>query len=242
MIKSPLKNYLFWLKLAGAAILIVLGVWIIFDKTLGAKLVVGFTGALIIIFAVVRVVPLIRTLKAKQSKYLCTLEVLINLLIGAFVFYGAVAINKDSNGFVAKFVSNYYIFLLGAVFYLRGLFYFTCCIMYKEETDKAKFWSHILVLTLGAVCFTLKDFEISTLSIIIAIIALASSAYLIFDGGKNYNNYRRQIKTAREDKEVNKKASIEVPGVDETKEIIIETPVNPTIQDPIQDEERPYIS
>lgn len=199
---NPLHGAKFWLFAIGAALLLVLGIWILIDRSsFGASLAVAFTGIVILIFAIVRIIPLIKARKTGLAKFLTTLEILINIILGVFLIYGSTAVRDNNN--LGNFINEYYKFFLGFVFYAKAIFYFINSSLLKEETNKLEFWLHILIITLAVVIFA-TDFDATGLALLIAILALICAAFFILMSGGSYYNYRKTInktKVIKEDKE-----------------------------------------
>lgn len=217
--KNPLKSYKFWIEAISAAILLAVGLVGIINKEFLVPLVVLITGIAILIFAVIRFIPLMKTLKTNRSRVLSFFELAVNLVVGVILFYGSILIFKDSNaesGF-AYFAKKYYRFFLGGVLYLRGLCYFICTVLFKEETDQIKFWTHIAFITLGVVVCTVDSITPQILAFIVAIFALLGSAMLIVDAGFNYGKYRKAIKTKREKEKAKDNKAI-APGIEKPSE------------------------
>ncbi len=246
--KNPIKRYYFWLKILAAALLLALGMWIIFDSALGDRLVLAFTSLVIVIFAVIRVIPLLKTLKSGKSKSISMLEILVNLAIGVLMFYGAVVSAKDGKeNEISTFAVKYYNFLVGGILYLRGLVYFMVSILYKEESDKTKFWGHVVILTLGVICVGLNKNLASQMSLAIAIIALICGAALVVEGGFSYGKYRKYVQQTREVNEVKTIVDEEIdkaPTKGKKKDKKIEEPAknDQPKNDPASDSDRPYVA
>lgn len=247
-LKNPIKTYGWWLKIIGAALLLVLGLWICFDRALGETIVVGFTGAVVVIYALIRIIPLIKTLKSKRSVAINIIEMVFDFIVGILLFVAAIMIQKDSENWFAEFMGNYYKYFLGAVLYLRGVTFFVETVLYKEQTDRYKFWIHIACMTLGCIVVALDGFNAAKLALVIAILSLICAAAFMVDGGFHYFKYRNKIKEEREEKTKDK--GLEAPGVDKPKEEDI-TPEDKkdidivptdTIIDKDKPEDRPYVN
>lgn len=212
VLTNPIHGVKFWLFAIGAALLIVLGIWILVDRAgFGASLAVAFTGIVIIIFALVRIIPLVRSRKTALGKFVILIEILINFLLGIFLIYGATQISKETD--FGNFINTYYRFFLGFVFYAKAVFYFINSSLLKEETSKLEFWLHILIITLAVVIFA-TDFDATKLALLIAILSLICAVFLVGMSGGSYYNYRKTIgkkpnKAKEEKKEENNEASEE---------------------------------
>ncbi len=234
--KNPFKTYGFWAKILAAALLITLGVWLIIDVSTGEKfatfIVLMFTGLVAGVFAIIRMIPLMRTLKTGRGRLTCIVEIAIHLALSvAMIFAAIVKISNEESRF-ADFVYKYYRFVIAVFFYTRVVSYFMCTVLFKEETDKIKFWVHIGLLTLTCIICAVA-FEGKTIAWIIAVIALACSITLIVEGGMGYNRYRKTIAKEREEiKEEKKEEILEMPA-EESDPLIIPSIDEPAEQDQI---------
>ena len=205
--KNPFKSYGFWAKILAAALLITLGIWLIIDVSTGEKfatfIVLMFTGLVAGVFAVIRLIPLIRTLKTGRGRITCIVEIAIHLALSVAMIFAAVVKISKENSELADFVYKYYRFFIAVFFYTRVVSYFMCVVLFKEETDKIKFWVHIGLLSLTCLICAVS-FEGRTI------------AWIIVEGGMGYNRYRKAI---AKDRETKRKESIveeplEMPGED----------------------------
>lgn len=225
-ITNPAKGIKFWAIVAGAAALIVLGVWIIADRNLGTTMAIGVTGAVVVIFGIARIIPLIRTQISGSAKLTVVIEIIMDILLGAFLFFAAVQLQRDPESGLGKFVDSYYRFFLGFVLYAKGVFYFIITSLLNEKTTKFEFWMHILIMTLGVVIFAI-DFDASRLALVIAIICLLASLVLIAVSGSSYYNYRKSIHKPTE-----KTKNTQDEIAKEEEETILDIP---------QDDDRPVV-
>ncbi len=223
--KNPIKSYSFWTKIIAAALLITLGIWLLIDVNTGEKfatfIVLMFTGLVAGIYAIIRTIPLIRTLKTGLGRLTCIIEIIIHVGLSiAMVFAAITKISNDESVF-ADFVYKYYRFVIAFFFYSRVISYFICTVLCKEETDKIKFWVHIGLLTITCILCAIQ-FEGKTIAWIISIIALCCSAFLIVEGGSSYNRYRKEIAKDREiKKEEQEKVSDDVLDMPSEDDLII---------------------
>ena len=201
--RNPIKTYSFWVKIFAAAILITLGVWLIIDVASGEKLatflVLMFTGLVAGIFALIRVIPLLRTLKTGLGRLTCIIEMAIHIGLAVGMIFAAIAKVSSEESKFADFVYQYYRFVIAFFLYTSIVSYFICTVLCKEETDKVKFWVNIGLLTLTCVICAI-EFKGKTIAWIIAVVALLCSLVLIGEGGIGYNRYRKAIAKDREEK------------------------------------------
>ena len=219
--KNPFKTYSFWIKIFAAALLITLGIWLIIDVNTGEKfatfIVLMFTGLVAGVFAIIRAIPLMRTLKTGKGRLTCIIEIAIHIgLAVGMIFAAVIKIGNEESEF-ADFVYKYYRFVIAFFLYTRVVSYFVCTVLCKEETDKIKFWVHIGLLTLTCVICAIA-FKGRTIAWIIAVLALCCSAFLIVEGGMGYNRYRKTISKEREEKkqeQASEDEGIEAPADEE---------------------------
>lgn len=212
--KNPIKSYQFWFKIIGAALLLVLGIWLLIDNTSAKFLVLMFTGIIAGAFALIRIIPLIRTLKSGRSKIVCLVEIILHLALAVYLIFAALSIKSDPEAKFSKFNDENYRFFIAFFFYSRAVAYFICTVLYKEETDKTKFWVHIVLITVAAVLCALTDITSQAIAISIAVIAFLCSLGLMTEGAVGYGRYRKQIVKERNDQkqeEVVEETTIEAP-------------------------------
>lgn len=223
---NPVKNYKFWIKIISAALLIALGFWIIFDDSVAKLLVLLITGLVIGIFSIIRTIPLLRTLKTKRSKLYSFLEIVIDLILAVYLIYSSFKMTSEPEGSFSKFNDQYYRFFIAFFFYFRAVMYFICTVLFKEETDKTKFWAHIILITLACFICALDNITANNIAITIAVIAFIASLGLIIEGASGYGRYRKMVVKQREQqKEKEEKAEdiVEVPTNEEIIPIIDES-------------------
>ncbi len=209
---NPLQGVNFWLLCCACALLVVMGIWIIVDtyvgdNTLGPRLVMGFTGFVICVFAVIRVVPLVRTQKSTNSKMVILTEIILDIVVGAFLFYGAFSIEAGKESAISDFCNKYYNYLVGGVLYLKGVFYFITTSLLNEVTNKKEFWLHVLIMSIGVIICSFKNLNAGALGLFIAIISLLSGVAAGGAAGGSYFKYRKNVvlpKKAEKEKQENK--------------------------------------
>lgn len=226
--KNPIKSYAFWVKVLAAALLITLGIWLIIDINTGEKfatfIVLMFTGLIAGIFAVIRAIPLMRTLKTGKARLVCIIEIAVHIGLSVAMIFAAIMKfqeKEDDSGF-ANFVYKYYRFVIAFYLYTRIVSYFVCTVLCKEETNKIQFWVHIGILTLTCVVCAIQV-QGKTIAWIISVIALCCSLFLIVEGGMGYNRYRKALAMDREEKKKEKEEVSEEDQApkDEEQEFII---------------------
>lgn len=215
--RNPIKTYQFWLKIIACALLIVFGLWILLDKDTAKAIVLVFTGLVSVLFGVIRFIPLIKTLKNGKSKVVSVVEIVLDLAVGAYLIFAGWKLTINPSSAFSKFNDSYYRFFIAFILYLRAVIYFMCTVLYKEETDKIKFWSHIILITVACLVCSLNDVTTDSIAIGIAVIAFIISLGLAVDGGVGYSRYRKMIFKQRNEQETieEENEEIEVPINDE---------------------------
>ena len=230
MSKNPLKTYNFWFKIIAAALLIAFGLWIIFDPEMATFMVLMFTGLVAGIFAIIRFIPLMKTLKTGRARLVTIGEILIHLGVAAALVYGAInklTATEEEMSWIAKFIIGNYRFIIAFFFVTRVISYLWCTVLLGEKTDKSKFWIHILLIVLACVMCSLTNVKAQTIAIVIAIIALLCAAGLIIDGAVGYGRYRKSL-VKKDEKKKEEEKSEEISKDAPTDQIIIPVVDEPT--------------
>lgn len=240
--KNPLHSYKFWFKIFGAVLLIILGFFLLFRQSDAQIIVLMFTGGVFSLYAVMRVVPLMRTMERGWSRVLCFIEVLFDLAVGILLITLSVQqFGDEQTGMVKYFVEHYNI-LIGVVLWLRGFVYFTTTILFGEKTDRVQFFVHIAVITFGAFLLGVK-IDAKYIAIAIAIISFVCGVAIGGEGFYDYGKYRKRVKEIREKKEPAKEKTKgkEAPSKKKKKEKYDEPKRDvPPVTD--EDNDRPYVS
>lgn len=219
--------YKFIFKLIGCAILITFGIliWVNSKDAIGAIYLV--TGIVCAVAALIRIIPLLRTLKTHRARLISLIEIVFHFLIGVYLLAAAfahwdavkdVANLEELKGFT-KFNLKAYQYILVIIFFTRSFCYYWVTIRFNEETDKIRFWLHTVINALAVV---LAAIELTPENIVWTLIILAFACALVIGGesGTGYYRYRKSIKAAREkQKEAEKAPEIEAPAKDENVEI-----------------------
>lgn len=243
MVKNPLKNYTFWFKLFGGVVLLAFAI-IMFvsnlkdkETSLASKIVVGVTGGIVLIFALYRLFPLFKTVEKTGTKWLCVLEILVDVIAGALLITGGFNF-KDEEAKYTNFVISNYRYFLGAVLYLRGLVYFITSIIFGEKSDGKQFIANLVAITFGVAVVCLEKFNAYELSWAMIVMSVISGGYLVGEGGYHYINYRNQFKENRDSKNKTKETADEaLDGIGEkSKDNVAEKDVEVNILNNTEDE------
>lgn len=217
---KPKFGYGWLIKWILAAILIAAGILI---KIYDVEVVYATTGIAIVIFSLVRVVPLMKTLKKEVLRTINLIEIIFDTIMGGLMIF-VVFSGKSTDAFWI----GLYGYLIAVFFYVRGFIYFTSMYFFGEKTEPMKFWFHMVCITLGSVLAVLAIMNINimhTLGWIVLFIAVAGGLYLVWDGFGGYRKYREVSKALNEEKrraEAEKQPivdkPVEQPKVEEPKE------------------------
>lgn len=231
--------YKFIVKIIVFAILVTFGILMLIFKENAVGTIYLLTGIIAIFAAIIRIIPLLKTLKTSNAKIISLVEISIHIVIGiylvavAFYHWNVIEENQkleDLTGF-AKFNLQAFRFIVVALFFTRVVSYFWVVTLYDEKTDKFKFWLHIIILTISLL---LAAIELDPQKIVYTLVLLAFGSALVIgmEAGTGYFRYRKEVssKKPKEDKKKDK-AFIKTPGKDDSKDI---NDINPDII-PIED-------
>jgi hypothetical protein len=195
-------GYGWLLKLILAAILLGVGIYMVFAD----QVVYTITGIAIVVYSLVRVVPLLKTLEKEVLRTINLIEIIFDVILGGVMIYAG--ITKPGTTSWDTWLAIYK-YMLAFFFYARGLIFFSSVAFFEEKTEVPKFWFHIVAITLGPVILLWQNFSPSTLGWIFLFISVAGSAYLGVDGYGGYKKYREYSKSINTKKEVQKDSKIE---------------------------------
>jgi len=205
------------LKWLLAAILLAAGILM---KIYQSDVVYATTGIAVVLFSILRVVPLMKTLKKEVLRTINLIEIIFEFIMGGIMIFVVFSGNSSDIFWVTMCGYLLTFFLLA-----RGIIYFVSLYYFGEKSESMKFWVHLLFVGLGPVILTLtilnKDI-ISTLGWVILLLAIGGGAYLGYDGYGGYRKYRETSKKLNTEKQPVKEAPVEKetpkPVVDEVKE------------------------
>ncbi len=193
-VQKVFVNYNWFIKLIGAALLIALALilWLVDVE----PLIQSFVGILIGVYAIVRLVPFVRTQRSDLIKTINIIEITLNVLIAAFLIISAFTLDE---GLGAAFG-----YIIAFVLIARGMVHFYGLSEGSEKGDHITYFFHIATLVVGTV-IAVYGFEVTQLIILFIILALMASAYIGFEGYRGFSMYR-------------KRKQLEEPARDEAKE------------------------
>ena len=225
VIVKKFNMYKFIVKIFAFALLVTFGILILVFQQQAVFAIFLVTAIVVLLGALIRVVPLIKTLKKTKSKIISMVEISIHILIGLYLIFAAfnyIAQTPDEDGNftgIARFNEIMYPYILTIILYTRCFAYFWITILHEEKTDKFKFWVHMICISIAILLAALGHFlGIREIVITLAVIAIICALVIGGEAGTGYYRYRKQIsepKRKEKEKEKSKKAEIEAPGKDD---------------------------
>ncbi|GEM_PF-574300 len=214
---ATFTQYNWFIKLIGAALLIGLAIamWVLDVE----RIIEAMVGVLIAVYAVIRLVPYVRSQRDDRIKTINIIEITINFLIAA-LFIVAAFIREESLSQVGLLGTNVFALLLALVLIARGMIHFYGLNQEVEKGDHVTFFFHVATIIIGTLILA-RGFEVADLVILLIIASLISSAYLGYESYGGYSNYRRrkQLEEAPEDSAQDEVPDgIKAPGKEKEKE------------------------
>ncbi len=216
-----MKDRIWIIKFILAGILLGVGLFMAFSE----DVVYLMTGVILVIFALFRVFPLLKTLKHEVSRTIHLLEVLITAILGGVLIFASLQMGSDGGN--TSLWELVYRFGLGFVFYARGVIYFMSTVFFNEKTKVLEFIIHLASLSIGTAIVFSPQFDASLIGIFFLIISVIGAGILSVDGYGGYKKYRQMI--TQDEKQKDKKP-------EKIKEKQQEVP----LEDP--KDERPYVN
>ena len=216
-----MKDRIWIIKFILAGILLGVGLFMAFSE----DVVYLMTGVILVIFALFRVFPLLKTLKHEVSRTIHLLEVLITAILGGVLIFASLQMGSDGGN--TSLWELVYRFGLGFVFYARGVIYFMSTVFFNEKTKVLEFIIHLASLSIGTAIVFSPQFDASLIGIFFLIISVIGAGILSVDGYGGYKKYRQMI--TQDEKQKDKKP-------EKIKEKQQEVP----LEDP--KDEKPYVN
>ncbi len=179
---STIKQYFWLMKILGAALLVGLALFLRFGD--GEGIVIPFIGAIIIIAAVVRLVPFVKTQHDDTVKTINIIEMVIDVGIGLALILITLL---TENG-----LGDWFGYLIGSFLLLRGAVHFYGTSEHKEESDLILYTFHMAAIIVGTYVIMTGDVTPAVLINIILVLSIAAGGFLTYDGYKGYKVYRYQ--------------------------------------------------
>ncbi|MGD9604962.1 MAG: hypothetical protein AB7V00_02240 [Bacilli bacterium] len=211
--KDFFKKYLFVFEWVGAAILIGVGIYTVLESSI----LYVFVGLILLVFGILRFVPLLKTTPDKVLKIIYALEIFLNLGAGIFLVIEG---GKDTSS-----LNQWFGYIIGGVLVLRAIIHLYATSLRKEPNDYVKFFSHIGIFIVGNFIIARGGFQAKTLAYIILVLAVLSALFIGYSGYKHYRNNRFELRAKEESKKI---------VVKENKKVE-DTKVEDTLDDPKTD-------
>ncbi len=228
--EKQISKYRFIYLGIAAALLFVFSLVITFNKDLAESIILYASAIIILLFGLIRFVPLMKYLTDKRRLVINAIEIFANLLISAVMFYIAInAVEKPQLVVLYRYLLALALFSRGTIFLTEGLY----C---EGEKEPAKFIAHLSFIV-AATTVIAKDFDLTNLRWLIVGLALLLGTYCSVDSFKSYNNTRKMY--GKKEKKAKKEDSV----ADEvTEETILDKQVEdtPIIEDTV--DQRDYVS
>lgn len=183
-----MKQRVWIIKFILAGILLGVGLFMVFSE----DVVYLMTGAILVVFALFRVVPLLKTLKHEVSRTIHLIEVLVTAILGGVLIFASLQLGSDGGN--TNLWELIYRYGLGFVFYARGVIYFISTVFFQEKTKVLEFIMHVVSISIGTAIVFNSQFDASFIGIFFLIISIIGSAILTLDGYGGYKKYRLAFK------------------------------------------------
>lgn len=210
------KLYGWVLQIIGAALLVGLALFLEFGN--GEGIVVPFIGSVIVIMAVIRLVPYVKSQRSDLVKTVNIIEITIDVAIGLALILIELLTEID--------LGNLFGYLIGVYLMLRGAVHFFGVSEKKEESDLPIYLFHISALIVGSFVFFSGNFDAGILIHIILFFSVVAGGYLTWGGYKGYKVYRYQKTLTMPDQ-----PHAEAPRVE--KRVPVQD--KPEVEEPLQD-------
>ncbi len=213
---TGLNKYRFAFVGVACVFLIVFAIVMMFQKTFAETLIYYLTGGLILIFGLVRFVPMVRYLFDKRRLVMNVIEIFSNILIAVAILYmattyGNEGVNLTVYNWIYKITVSLVLLARGVIFMAEGIY----C---EGETEKLKFTIHILFI-MSASAILMPDFQIVYVRYLLIALGFLAGAYCGIDTYFSFNRYRRLYINKEKEEEYNKEVENE-----KTKEVPVPQP------------------
>jgi len=179
---NTIRKYGFALKLLGAALLVGLAIVLEVKREEAQDIVIAIIGAIIILYAVIRLVPFVKTQGSDLIKTINIMEITIDVLLGIAM----IVIQFTVDGGLGVALG----YMLGTYLVLRGSVHFYSVSEGNEKSDHVLYFFHIACLVVGGVVLVSGDIDAVLIIHIILGFSVVVGGFLIYDGGKGYKVYR----------------------------------------------------
>ena len=173
-----------WLYLwISAAALLVFGIIMLINKEFGKSIIFYLTGGLLVLFVIIRFIPLIKTTRNSWAVAINAIEMFVDLVIGVLMIVLTSQIEDK------ELLYKFYPFLLGGVLYVRGVVYFSEVCFFETKVEKSKFFVNLILITVGAIIIgRFNDFDVDSIRWLLGLAFGICGVVSVVDGIINYNN------------------------------------------------------
>ncbi len=205
-IKTTVNVYSWVFKIIGAALLFSFALILYY---MGIEhWVEAFFGILIGGYALMRMVPFIKTQRSDLIKTINIFEIFMNLII-ATLFVGNAIVRGEP-------LEQIFNFIFGGVLIVRGMVHFYGLSDGNEKGDHPTYLFHIGTLILGTLIITLAIRAEHFIWLMI-FFSIASGSYLGVDAYGGYNLYRRRKQMDKETEKYDMPEDMDVPRKEDPK-------------------------
>lgn len=224
------NGYKFIIEIVATILLVTLGFLILFNREEAMFAIFLITGGVPLVTMIIRGVILIRKRKETDKKLIRFIicEFIIEFILSiAMIFAASMTIaSKDPDADASIKISNWfndtYAYWATGILYVASISYFIRTIIFKEYTDRFKFWLNIALITLALVLIWFKDnLTAWVIAIVIAIFAFLSAIVIGTDAGGGYFNYHKRNKAKSENEKAKDNDTLEAPTEESNKDINI---------------------
>lgn len=202
-----LKKYKWLYMLFLGVAIIVLSIVMFVQSAFGNSLVFYLFGGLLILYVLMRFAPLFKTTREKWALIINAMEMIIDIIVGVVMIVSTI-ITEDKTK-----LYSYFPFLLGGVFYLRGLIYMLEIVFLNTKAEKIKFFFSLILITFGTFIVSRNNqFDINFMRYLLIFIFFICSVCCIIDGTISYNNYRNNYVKIEKNKKKEVKNNVIIEG------------------------------
>lgn len=219
---KKIKQYVWVFEWFAAAILLAFAI----TSVIKNEFLIYAFAAIFMVFAVFRVVPLVKTTSSKLIKWLTVAEMLIDVLVSLALFFFSEKIMETGNLFG---------YLVGGVIYLRGVMHFLATSIKCEPSTFIMFATNIALVSIGAIIIARGGFDANVLAWFFFTVMIICVAVLIWRGTIDYRNYRGNLVGESQTKKMKK---VEEEKQDETNPTSDEIKINIIPEDSNIDKQR----
>ncbi len=200
-----------------AVLLVVFGLITALNKAFAELIILYTTAGILIVFGVVRFIPLMKYLHDKRRLIMNAIEIFANIVIGIIMIYIAM---QEGEGWLL----NLYCYLLSLVLFARGVIFMVEGIYCEGEKEVIKFIVHLAFIVCATVVVTL-NLDLTNLRWLLVAVAALIGGYCVVDSYKSFNRYRRLYVNVEKEREYEERKEntkqTPVPQAEEREEVYV---------------------